>query len=153
MTSPEVLERVSELRASLDYHNHRYFVLDAPEVSDAQYDVLMRHLRTLEAQHPELVTPQSPTQRVGAEPSSGVAQARHAVQMFSLGNAFDDDELMAWPRRTAETLESDSFDMACELKYDGLAVALTYENGVLVRGATRGNGTVGEDAERIASEQ
>ena len=145
MTSPEVLERVSELRASLDYHNHRYFVLDAPEVSDAQYDVLMRHLRALEAQHPELVTPQSPTQRVGAEPSSGFAQARHAVQMFSLGNAFDDDELMAWHRRTAETLESDSFDMACELKYDGLAVALTYENGVLVRGATRGNGTVGED--------
>jgi DNA ligase (NAD+) len=145
MTSPEVLGRVDELRASLDYHNHRYYVLDAPEVSDAQYDVLIRELRGLEAQHPGLVTPQSPTQRVGAEPSSGFAPARHAVQMFSLGNAFDDDELMAWHRRTAELLESDAFDMACELKYDGLAVALTYEDGVLVRGATRGNGTVGED--------
>ena len=145
MTSPEVLGRVAELRASLDYHNHRYYVLDATEIGDAQYDVLIRELRELEAQHPELVTPQSPTQRVGAEPSSGFAQARHAVQMFSLGNAFDDGELMAWHRRTAEVLESDSFDMACELKYDGLAVALTYEDGVLVRGATRGNGTVGED--------
>ena len=145
MTSPDVLNRVAELRASLDYHNHRYYVLDATEISDAQYDVLIRELRELETQHPELVTPQSPTQRVGAEPSSGFAQAAHAVQMFSLGNAFDDDELMAWHRRTAETLESEAFDMACELKYDGLAVALTYENGVLVRGATRGNGTVGED--------
>ncbi len=145
MTSLDVLNRVAELRASLDYHNHRYYVLDATEISDAQYDVLIRELRELETQHPEIVTPQSPTQRVGAEPSSGFAQAAHAVQMFSLGNAFDDDELMAWHRRTAETLESEAFDMACELKYDGLAVALTYENGVLVRGATRGNGTVGED--------
>ncbi len=145
MTSPDVLNRVAELRASLDYHNHRYYVLDATEIGDAQYDVLIRELRELEAQHPELVTPQSPTQRVGAEPSSGFAQATHAVQMFSLGNAFDNDELLAWHRRTAETLESDAFDMACELKYDGLAVALTYEDGELVRGATRGNGTVGED--------
>ena len=146
MTSLDVLHRVAELRASLDYHNHRYYVLDATESSDAQYDVLIRELRELETQHPELVTPQSPTQRVGAEPSSGFAQAAHAVQMFSLGNAFDDDELMAWHRRTAETLESEAFDMACELKYDGLAVALPYENGILVRGAPRGNGTVGEDA-------
>ena len=145
MISPDVLNRVAELRTSLDYHNHRYYVLDATEIGDAQYDVLIRELRELEAQHPELVTPQSPTQRVGAEPSSGFAQATHAVQMFSLGNAFDDDELLAWHRRTAETLESDAFDMACELKYDGLAVALTYEDGELVRGATRGNGTVGED--------
>ena len=145
MTSLEVLERVTDLRASLDYHNHCYFVLDAPEVTDAQYDILMRELRKLEGQHPELITPQSPTQRVGAEPASGFVQAMHAVQMFSLGNAFDDGEFMAWHRRTAELLESNSFDMACELKYDGLAVALTYENGVLVRGATRGNGTVGED--------
>jgi len=145
MTSPEVLNRVAELRDSLDYHNHRYYVLDATEISDAQYDVLIRELRGLEAQYPELVTPQSPTQRVGAEPSSGFTQATHAVQMFSLGNAFDDDELLAWHRRTTETLESDAFDMACELKYDGLAVALTYENGVFVRGATRGNGSVGED--------
>lgn len=145
MTSLDVLNRVAELRASLDYHNHRYYVLDATEISDAQYDVLIRELRELETQHPELVTPQSPTQRVGAEPSSGFAQAAHAVQMFSLGNAFDDYELMAWHHRTVETLESEAFDMACELKYDGLAVALTYENGVLVRGATRGNGTVGEN--------
>ncbi len=133
------------MRVELNRHNHLYYVLSQPEISDAQYDELMRELRGLEERYPELVAPDSPSQRVGAEPAEGFAQARHPVPLLSLGNAFDDDEFMAWHRRTSDLLESASFDMVCELKYDGLAVALTYDGGVLVRGATRGNGVVGED--------
>ena len=137
--------RVNELRAILSHHNYRYYVLDSPEISDAQYDDLMRELRAIETEHPELVTPDSPTQRVGAQPADGFTQVAHPRPMFSLGNAFDDDEFMAWHKRVSDLLEGETFDMVCELKYDGLAVALTYEDGVFVRGATRGNGTVGED--------
>ena len=140
-----VFQQVAELREQLNHHNYRYYVLDSPEVSDAQYDDLMRELRAIEADHPELVTPDSPTQRVGAAPAEGFAQVEHPRPMFSLGNAFDDDEFMAWHKRVSDLLEGEPFDMVCELKYDGLAVALTYEDGVFVRGATRGNGTVGED--------
>ena len=145
MTSREAREQASRLRVELGRHNHLYFVLDQPEISDGQYDTLMRELRQLEEHNPELVTPDSPTQRVGAEPAEGFAQAQHPVPLLSLGNAFDEDAFFAWHRRTAQILETEAFDMVCELKYDGLAVALTYEDGVLVRGATRGNGTVGED--------
>ena len=133
------------LRAEIDRHNHLYFALDRPEIGDAEYDALMRELRNLEERRPDLVTPDSPTQRVGAEPAEGFEQARHPAPLLSLGNAFDDEELMAWYRRVADLIESADFDLVCELKFDGLAVALTYEDGVLVRGATRGNGTVGED--------
>ena len=145
MSERPVQERVDKLRANINYHNHRYFVLDAPEISDAQYDGLMRQLRDVEAQHPGFLTPSSPTQRVGAEPAEGFAEVRHPAPMFSLSNAFDDDEFMAWYRRVVDLVEGSGFDMVCELKYDGLAVALTYEDGALVRGATRGNGSVGED--------
>ena len=138
-------QQVAELREQLNHHNYRYYVLDSPEISDAQYDDLMRELRAIEAEHPELVTPDSPTQRVGAAPAEGFTQVAHPRPMFSLGNAFDDDEFMAWHQRVSDLLEGETFDMVCELKYDGLAVALTYEDGVFVRGATRGNGTVGED--------
>ena len=138
-------ERVDELRNSLNHHNHRYYVLDHPEISDAQYDALMRELRAIEADHPELVTPDSPTQRMGAEPAEGFDQVEHSRPMFSLSNAFDKEEFMAWHGRVSNLLEAGSFDMVCELKYDGLAVALTYENGIFIRGATRGNGAVGED--------
>ena len=140
-----VFQQVAELRDALNHHNYRYYVLDNPEVSDAQYDELMRELRAIETEHPELVTPDSPTQRVGAAPAEGFTQVAHPRPMFSLGNAFDDDEFMAWHQRVSDLLEGETFDMVCELKYDGLAVALTYEDGVFVRGATRGNGTVGED--------
>ena len=140
-----VFQQVAELREQLNHHNYRYYVLDSPEISDAQYDDLMRELRAIEAEHPELVTPDSPTQRVGAAPAEGFTQVAHPRPMFSLGNAFDDDEFMAWHQRVSDLLEGETFDMVCELKYDGLAVALTYEDGVFVRGATRGNGTVGED--------
>ena len=137
--------RIKELRDLIDYHNHRYYVLDDPEVSDGQYDELMRELRGIESERPELVTPDSPTQRVGAEPVEGFTQAEHPVPLLSLGNAFDDEEFMAWHARVADLLEERQFDMVCELKLDGLAVALTYEGGRLTRGATRGNGVVGED--------
>ena len=145
MTTTDLTERTEELRSALNHHNYRYYVLDAPEVSDAEYDALMRELRALEAEHPGLVTPDSPTQRVGAPPAGGFEQVTHNRQMFSLGNAFDDEEFMAWHKRVSAMLEGEPFDMVCELKYDGLAVALTYEDGVFVRGATRGNGMVGED--------
>ena len=145
MADPRVEAEAASLRDELNRHNHLYHVLDRPEISDAQYDALFRELREIEEAHPELVTPDSPTQRVGAEPAEGFVQAEHPVTMLSLGNAFNEEELVAWHRRVAGLLETDAFDMVCELKYDGLAVALTYESGVLVRGATRGNGTVGED--------
>ena len=143
--SKKTVNEAKKLRDELDRHNHRYHVLDAPEISDAAFDAMMRRLRDLEERHPELVTPDSPTQRVGAEPAAGFAQVEHPSPMLSLSNAFDEDEFLAWHGRTAGLLETDVFDLVCELKYDGLAVALTYEDGRMVRGATRGNGSVGED--------
>ena len=148
MADPRVEAEAASLRDELNRHNHLYHVLDRPEISDAQYDALFRELREIEEANPELVTSDSPTQRVGAEPTEGFVQAEHPVPMLSLGNAFNEEELVAWHRRVAGLLETDGFDMVCELKYDGLAVALTYENGVLVRGATRGNGSVGEEVTR-----
>ncbi len=145
MADMQTVERINALRNELDRHNHLYHVLDQPEISDAQYDALMSELRDLEQANPELVTAESPTQRVGAEPAEGFADVRHPVPMLSLSNAFDDEEFRAWFQRTANLLEREDFDLVCELKYDGLAVALTYEDGVFVRGATRGNGLVGED--------
>ena len=145
MTTMNITKRITELRERLNYHNYRYYVLDAPEIGDGEYDALIRELRAIEVEHPELVTPDSPTQRVGAPPADGFEQVTHSRPMFSLGNAFDDAEFMAWHKRVSDMLEGEPFDMVCELKYDGLAVALTYENGMFVRGATRGNGMVGED--------
>ncbi len=145
VAGPKVVKRIDELREELDKNNHAYYVLDAPLITDGQYDALIRELRKLEETHPELVTPDSPTQRVGAEPAEGFAHAEHPYPMFSLANAFDDEEFMAWHRRMLNLLDTTSLDMVCELKFDGLAVALTYENGVLVQGATRGNGRVGEN--------
>ena len=145
MVDTDVEAQAKRLRDELNRHNHLYYVLSQPGIGDAQYDTIMRELRQLEEQHPELITSDSPTQRVGAEPAEGFAQVRHPVPLLSLANAFDDAEFTAWYRRTSALLETSSFEMVCELKYDGLAVALTYEDGVLVRGATRGNGSVGED--------
>ena len=137
-----------ELRRQLNYHNHRYYTLDSPVITDGEYDALMRKLRAIEAERPELLTADSPTQRVGGEPSVAFDQVEHSRPMLSLGNAFDFDELAAWHKRISGLLEDTAFDMVCELKIDGLAVNLTYENGVLVQGATRGNGTTGEDVTR-----
>ena len=145
MSNPDIHSRLEELRAQVNHHNYRYHALDAPEIGDAEFDALFRELRALEERHPELVTPDSPTQRVGAEPVAGFAEAVHLRPMLSLGNAFDEEQFMAWHRRAQALVDREAFGMVCELKFDGLAVALTYDDGVLTRGATRGNGTVGED--------
>jgi DNA ligase (NAD+) len=145
MTKAELQGRLKRLRDELNRHNHLYHVLNQPEISDSQYDALMRELRDIEAAHPELVAPDSPSQRVGAQPAAEFAQVVHRAPLLSLANAFNDEEFLAWHKRAAGLFERSQFDMVCELKYDGLAVALTYEYGVFVRGATRGDGSVGED--------
>ena len=138
--------RIEELRESVRYHNRRYYVEDAPEIGDAEYDALYKELETLEGEHPELVTPDSPTQRVGGEPLEGFEQVRHAVPMLSLANARKLEDLQEWDARVRRLLgEDEEPRYVTELKIDGLAVSLRYENGLFVRGATRGNGTVGED--------
>jgi len=136
--------RVEELRERLNYHSYRYHLLDDPEVSDAEYDELMNELRALEERFPELVTPDSPTQRVGAAPTDLFAPVPHRSPMLSLDNAFAREELEAWEQRV-ERLIGSAARYSCELKIDGVAVALTYEDGVLTKGATRGDGWVGED--------
>lgn len=138
-------ERAAELRELLERYNYEYYVLDAPSVSDAQWDVLFRELQTLEAEHPDLRVPDSPTQRIGATPSSAFSKYRHAVPMLSLGNAFGEDELRAWHQRVARLLDREPEAYVAELKIDGLAIALRYEDGALVSGGTRGDGTVGEE--------
>ena len=136
--------RVDELRARIQHHNYRYYVLDAPEISDGEFDVLLRELSDLEAKHPVLLTPDSPTQRVGGAPSALFAPARHSAPLLSLDNAFDDEELTAWSERARKGLGHDT-TFVCEPKIDGVSIAVTYERGVLTRGATRGDGEVGED--------
>ncbi|MBI2166332.1 MAG: NAD-dependent DNA ligase LigA [Chloroflexi bacterium] len=142
---PKTVERIQRLREEINYHNYRYYTLDSPVISDAQYDRLMQELRELESRYPELVTPDSPTQRVGAPPAEGFAEVEHGLPMLSLANAFNGDELLAWHRRVINLLERASFPMTCELKIDGLAVNLLYQDGVLVQGATRGDGYRGEE--------
>ncbi|RKR06746.1 DNA ligase (NAD+) [Kushneria sinocarnis] len=136
----------ARLRRELEEANYHYYVEDAPTIPDADYDRMLRRLQEIEAAHPELVTPDSPTRRVGAQPAEGFAEVRHAVAMLSLDNAFDHDEVRAFARRVAERLERDpeAIDFCCEPKLDGLAVSLIYEQGVLVQGATRGDGRTGE---------
>jgi len=141
-------ERIDSLRREILYHNHRYYVLDSPEISDEAYDRLFAELRALEQQHPELVTPDSPTQRVGAGPVESFGVIEHRVPLLSLANAFTQDDLAAWWRRTSSLVGRAEFDTVCEPKIDGLAVALTYVNGLLSVGATRGDGYKGEDITR-----
>ena len=143
-------ERAAELRRDLAYHNHRYYVLDDPDIGDEQYDALLDELRRIEADHPELVTPDSPTQRVGAEPVSKLEKVRHPQPMYSLANARSEEELRAWVARmrshlAREGIEDPDLRFVAEPKIDGLAISLVYRDGVLERGATRGNGEVGED--------
>ena len=141
-----LLQRVEELRRQLHEANYEYYVLDAPTLSDAEWDRLLRELKAIEAAHPELITPDSPTQRVGAEPATQLEKVTHLAPMYSLDNAFSADELRAWEERNARIVrEVRNGGYSAELKIDGTAVALRYERGVLVRGATRGNGTIGED--------
>ena len=139
-------DRIAELRALLTHYGYLYYTLDAPEISDAEYDALMRELEALEERHPELVTPDSPTQRVGSQPRPEFTRVLHPEPMTSLEDAFDEDEVRAWYKRAQRLLGEDvRAAFVVEPKIDGLAVALTYEDGLLVRGATRGDGRVGED--------
>ncbi|MBU9816449.1 NAD-dependent DNA ligase LigA [Rahnella sp. C60] len=139
-------EQINQLRTQLRHHEYQYHVLDAPEVPDAEYDRLMRELRELETAHPELVTADSPTQRVGAAPLSAFEQVRHQIPMLSLDNVFDEESYLAFYKRVQDRLKtSEPLTFCCELKLDGLAVSLLYENGELVQAATRGDGTTGEN--------
>ncbi|NLM39062.1 MAG: NAD-dependent DNA ligase LigA [Firmicutes bacterium] len=139
-----VRKRVEQLRSELHYHNYRYYVLDDPVITDQEYDALMRELMELEELYPELIVPDSPTQRVGHAPADQFATVRHAQPMLSLSNAFDEDEVSAFVDRVRRQAGQD-LEFVCELKIDGLAVSLDYENGVFVRGTTRGDGQEGED--------
>jgi len=148
--APAPAERVAELRRQLEYHGYRYYVLDDPEISDYDYDMLLDELRALEAEHPELLTPDSPTQRVGGEPVSDLVKVRHPEPMLSLANARSAEELKAWIQRmrnhlAREGIEDPDFEFVAEPKIDGLAISLIYRDGVFERGATRGNGEIGED--------
>ena len=141
-----IIQQINQLRTSLRHHEHLYHVLDAPEIPDAEYDRLMQQLRSLEAQHPELITHDSPTQRVGAAPLDAFEQVRHEVPMLSLDNVLDEDSYLAFDKRVHDRLKrAEPLTFCCELKLDGLAVSLLYENGELVRAATRGDGTTGEN--------
>jgi DNA ligase (NAD+) len=148
----DAARQIAKLRTEIDAHNYRYYVQDQPAISDAQYDALLSQLQTLELAHPELITPDSPTQRVGAAPLAAFPTVRHAVPMLSLGNAFDAGEVQAFNKRVEDTLRgagllglAQSVEYVAELKLDGLAVNLRYEKGQLVRAATRGDGSSGED--------
>jgi DNA ligase (NAD+) len=149
-TVKEYEQRAAELRKILDYHGYRYYVLDDPEIGDEEYDKLIDELRAIEAEHPELITPDSPTQRIGGEPVSDLEKVSHPQAMLSLANARSADELRAWIQRmrnhlAREGIEDPEFEYVVEPKIDGLAMSLIYRNGVFERGATRGNGEIGED--------
>ncbi|HBK55089.1 MAG TPA: DNA ligase (NAD(+)) LigA, partial [Xanthomonadales bacterium] len=141
----EVVERMAELRARIEDANYRYHVLDAPTLSDPEYDVLVRELEGLEERHPDLADPDSPTRRIGARPDGGFAEVEHAVPMLSLANAFNEEEAAAFVRRLTEALDVSEPEFSVEPKLDGLAISLIYEQGRFVRGATRGDGRIGED--------
>ncbi len=150
MSAADAEKRAEDLRGELAVHNRRYYVLDDPLIGDDEYDALLDELRAIEAEHPDLKTPDSPTQRVGAPPLDRFEQVEHAEQMLSLGNARNEEELRAWETRVRNHLKrldigAAEFSYTTEPKIDGLAISLTYEDGVLVRGATRGDGRVGED--------
>jgi DNA ligase (NAD+) len=149
VSSTDPAARAADLRKQLEYHGHRYYVLDDPEISDADYDALLNELRDIEAAHPELLTPDSPTQRIGAKPLDKFHEVAHLQPMLSLANARNEDELRAWEARVRRLAEQQGWtgpiDYDTEPKIDGLAISLVYENGLLARGATRGDGETGED--------
>src|SRR5499427_3024087 len=138
-------KKIEALREKIRHHEYRYYVLDSPEITDQEFDLLMQQLKDLEAEHPELLTPDSPTQRVGGKPREGFVKVRHSSPMLSLDNTYSEDELRAWERRVHELSGRKDVDYVCELKLDGMSLSLGYDDGHLVRGITRGDGTVGED--------
>jgi DNA ligase (NAD+) len=140
-----VQAKIEALREKLRYHEYRYYVLDDPEISDADYDLLMRELKALEEKHPELITPESPTQRVGGKPREGFVKVEHSSPMLSLDNAYNEEELRDWERRVHELSGEKNIDYVCELKLDGLSMALRYRDGQYQGAVTRGDGSIGED--------
>lgn len=141
----EINDRIATLRQQLEYHNYRYYVVDTPEISDAEYDLLFHELQSLEQQYPHLITPTSPTQRVGGAALSNFSQITHSTPMLSLNNAFSDEEVLAFDKRVREAVALPAISYAVEPKFDGLAISVVYENGQFVMGATRGDGYVGEE--------
>ncbi len=144
-TAKDIKKKIETLRDKIRHHEYRYYVLDDPEISDAEFDQLMIQLKKLEADHPALITPDSPTQRVGGKPREGVVKAAHSSPMLSLDNTYNVEDLRNWERRVHELSGRKEIEYVCELKLDGMSLALVYENGQLVRGITRGDGTIGED--------
>ena len=145
MSSPAIEKKIDALREKIRHHEYRYYVLDSPEISDAAFDALMNELKRLEADHPKLITPDSPTQRVGGKPREGFVKAKHSSPMLSLDNAYSEEELHDWERRVHELSGRTDIEYMCELKLDGMSLALVYHDGRLERGITRGDGNVGED--------
>src|SRR5882762_8024270 len=141
----DIRRDVDALREKIRHHEHRYYVLDNPEISDAEFDKLLNRLKKIEAEHPELVTPQSPTQRVGGKPREGFVKVAHSSPMLSLDNAYSEEELREWERRVHELSGRTDVEYVCELKLDGMSLAVLYEDGFLARGITRGDGSTGED--------
>src|SRR6266496_406914 len=140
-----VRDEIESLREEIRHHEYRYYVLDDPEISDAEFDRLMNQLKKLEAEQPELITADSPTQRVGGKPREGFVKVTHSIPMLSLDNAYSGEELRNWERRVHELSGRKNIEYVCELKLDGMSLALRYEEGKLVRGITRGDGNTGED--------
>lgn len=141
----DVKEQIEKLRSELHRHNHNYYVLNAPEITDQEFDRMMRELQELETAHPEYEDPDSPTRRVGSDLNNEFVQVPHRYPMLSLGNTYDKQEVADFYERVRGGLEGEPFEICCELKYDGLSISLTYEHGRLVRAVTRGDGTQGDD--------
>ena len=140
-----IQDRARILRNELNHHNYLYHTLSCPTISDEAYDILFQELLKIEQHHPQLVTPDSPTHRAGTPPLDSFQQVKHRKPMLSLGNALSFDDFLDWHRRTAGLIKTDTFHLSCELKIDGLAVSLIYQDGTLVQGTTRGDGETGED--------
>src|SRR5437660_2279653 len=146
MPAAKIVEKkIETLREKIRHHEYLYYVLDNPGISDQEFDLLMQQLKDLEAENPSLITPDSPTQRVGGKPREGFVKVRHSSPMLSLDNTYSEEELRGWERRVHELSGRKDVDYVCELKLDGMSLALIYENGTLARGVTRGDGTTGED--------
>ncbi|MCA9233811.1 MAG: NAD-dependent DNA ligase LigA, partial [Planctomycetales bacterium] len=143
--SHSIADQLSKLRDEIRYHDRKYYVEAAPEISDLEYDRRMDELKRLEAEHPELITPDSPTQRVGELPVSDLQRVTHRVPMLSIDNTYSVEELRAFMQRTEKQLDGEAVEWVVELKIDGVAASIIYENGLLVRAVTRGNGEVGDD--------
>ena len=143
--SPDASAEIARLREEIRHHDRKYYVEAAPEISDREYDRLIERLKKLEAEHPKLVTPDSPTQRIGDRPVEGLVQVEHRVPMLSIDNTYSLDELKKYGDRVAKLLPGEQVEWVVELKVDGVAVSLIYEDGLLTHGVTRGNGRVGDD--------